>query len=141
MAIIDLTYAYCWALDEHRWDGLDTVFTEDATAELGSPLLTGREEIKRRVEAALSPLDDSQHMVTNHVVIFTRHDGGAGDTATSRCYLQAQHVRRRLEGGSNFVIGGRYEDEAVRTPQGWRLRHRRLIVMWREGNPAVLHPR
>ncbi len=133
-AIADLTIAYCWALDTHRWDDLDDVFSADATAELASPTLYGVDAIKARVALALVPLDESQHMVTNHQIVID------GDHATCRCYLHAQHVRRGVDGGDNFVIGGRYEDRMVRTGEGWRISHRRLVSMWREGNLAVLHP-
>lgn len=134
LAITDLTIAYCWALDTKDWDGLDRVFAVDVTAELASPLLHGVEAIKARVARALEPLDDSQHIVTNHQIVID------GDQASCRCYLHAQHVRRGVEGGDNYVIGGRYEDTMVRTPDGWRIAHRRLVSMWREGNVAVLHP-
>lgn len=133
-AIIDLTIAYCWALDTRQWDALDDVFATDVTAELAAPLMHGVEAIKARVARALVPLDDSQHMVTNHQIVID------GDRATCRCYLHAQHVRNGVEGGDNFVIGGRYEDTMVRTASGWRISHRRLVSMWREGNPAVLLP-
>ena len=130
--VVDVTIAYCWALDTHDWAGLEDVFLPGATAELSSPLLEGVEAIKTRVATALTHLDDSQHLVANHQVVID------GDTATSRCYLQAQHVRRGVEGGDNLLIGGRYEDQLVRTPAGWRIKHRRLVIMWREGNPAVM---
>lgn len=133
-AITDLTIAYCWALDRHAWDELDDVFSCDFTAELASPTLRGVEAIKARVAQALEPLDDSQHMVTNHQIVI------AGDTATCRCYLQAQHVRRDVDGGDNFMVAGRYEDTLVRTADGWRINHRRLVSMWRQGNPVVLRP-
>jgi 3-phenylpropionate/cinnamic acid dioxygenase small subunit len=135
LAINDLLVRYAWAIDTKDWDALDDVFTADVTAELASPLLSGREAIASRIKLALEPLDDSQHMVTNHQVTIAPD----GNSATCRCYLQAQHVRRVPDGGHNFIIGGRYEDTVVRTPQGWRIDFRRLVVMWREGNPEVLH--
>jgi hypothetical protein len=131
VAIVDVTIAYCWALDTHDWDALDYVFLPDATASLAEEL-EGRDAIKKRIRRALDPLDDSQHMVSNHDV---RVDG---DTATCRCYLQAQHVRRAANGGPNFIIGGRYEDRLVRTTAGWRIAHRALTMMWAEGNPVVV---
>ena len=134
LAITDLTIAYCWALDTRDWDRLDDVFSADVTAELASPTLVGVEAIKARIKLALVPLDDSQHIVANHQIVIE------GDQATCRCYLHAQHVRRGVEGGDNLVIGGRYEDTMVRTADGWRINHRRLVMMWREGNEAVLHP-
>jgi hypothetical protein len=131
-AIVDLTIAYCWALDEHDWPALHRVFLPDARAELGFPEVTGIDAIVGIVSGVLTPLDTSQHMVTNHQV---RIDG---DTATSRCYFHAQHVRRAAAEGPNFIVAGRYEDDLVRTADGWRIARRRLVPMWREGNPGVV---
>jgi hypothetical protein len=131
-AIVDLTIAYSYALDDRRFDDLDDVFVADATAELGWPL-QGRQAIKDRVRDALVPLDASQHLVATHRVQLD------GDQATGRCYLQAQHVRAGAAGGSQFMVGGCYEDRYVRTPDGWRIAHRALVVLWTDGNPAVLN--
>jgi len=129
-AVIDVTVAYTWALDGKDFEALRDVFLPDATAELGRHL-EGIDAIIERIAGALGPLDDSQHLIGNHQV---RLDG---DQATCRCYLQAQHVRAAAEGGPNFIIAGRYEDRLRRTPAGWRIAHRSLIPMWRDGNPAV----
>lgn len=134
--IIDLTHSYCWALDTHRWDELDDVFLAEATAILGSRVLEGVQAIKERVARALSPLDDSQHMVSTHQVLVD------GDSATSRCYFHAQHVRSAVRNagthGPNYVVAGRYEDRVVRTDAGWRIAHRELVTMWTDGNVAVV---
>ena len=130
MEIVELTAKYCWALDTCSYDALDDVFTADATADLFEDLV-GRDAIKARIKRALEPLDGTQHMVSNHVVTITN------DTATCRCYLQSQHVRKQESGGSNFIVAGRYEDTLRRTPDGWRITHRVLTTMWTDGNPAV----
>jgi hypothetical protein len=130
-ALADLTIAYSYALDDRRFDDLDDVFLPDATAELGW-LLDGRAAIKARIRDALEPLDASQHLVATHQVQLD------GDRATGRCYLQAQHVKRGVDGGSLFVVGGRYDDRYVRTADGWRIAHRTLVVLWTDGNPAVM---
>jgi hypothetical protein len=129
-AITDVTIRYCWALDTKDWAVLDTVFTEDANGDLLEDVV-GRVAIKKRVETALSHMDETQHLISNHQIVVQ------GDTATCRCYLQAQHVRKAAHGGPNFIIAGRYEDELKRTPEGWRISFRRLVVMWTDGNPAV----
>lgn len=132
-AITDVAIRYTWALDENDWASLDDVFLPEATAVLGGgPELVGREAIVERCRQALAPLDDSQHLVGNHQVTVD------GDTARHRCYLHAQHIRQVDEGGSHYVVAGRYEDRLVRTPDGWRIAHRELIVMWTEGNLAVI---
>lgn len=131
-AIVELTHRYCWSLDSKDWAGLDTVFLADATAELRSPLLEGRDAIRARISRAIEPLDATQHTVTNHMVTVD------GDRATCRCYLHSQHVRAAAEGSPLYVIAGRYEDELVRTDDGWRISFRRLVVVWSEGNLDVV---
>ena len=131
-AVVDLTVAYCWAIDRHEFEELRTVFLPDATARLGDVECDGIDAIIARISGALTPLDDSQHIIANHEVHVD------GDRATSRCYLHAQHVRRAADGGPNFVVAGRYEDELVRTPAGWRIARRVLTSMWTEGNTAVV---
>lgn len=130
-AIVDVTLAYAWALDSRNWDGLDAVFTEDATADLLGTHSDGRVAITERISTALARFDSTQHIVTNHQVAV------AGDAATCRSYLQAQHVRKGTPGGENFMIAGRYEDELTRTPAGWRITHRVLTELWQDGNPAT----
>jgi SnoaL-like domain len=134
LAIIEVTHRYCWALDSKNWPLLDDVFCADATAELRSPLLQGRDAIRDRIAGAIIPLDATHHMVTNHLVEVS------GDRATCRCYLHSQHVRNDAVGGVNYVIAGRYEDELVRTADGWRVSFRRLVVVWTDGNLAVVRP-
>lgn len=129
--ITQLTIDYCWALDTGRWDDLRSVFTADATADLGRGGQSGIDEIIQRVSSALGPLDDSQHMVSNHQISID------GTTATGRCYLQAQHIRRGTPGGELYMVAGRYEDRYVKTEAGWRITYRRIVNMWTEGNEAV----
>ena len=126
-AIIDLTVAYCWALDTADWGRLAEVFVPDATANLGGSDHDGLPDIVGRITTALGRYSDSQHMVTNHEVEVD------GDEATCRCYLQAQHVHGDPLDGRNYAVGGRYEDRLVRTADGWRIAHRDLIVMWTAG--------
>ncbi len=135
MAITDLTIEYTWALDRREFDRLHNVFLPDATFNVAGLPLTGIDAIIGKVSGSLNPLDDSQHLISNHQIQVD------GDRATSRCYLQAQHVRKAAEGGPNFIFAGRYEDDLVRTAVGWRIAKRSLIQMWTEGNPAVTRPK
>ena len=136
--ILELVTRYCWALDTKDWKLLDDVFVADATADLAGPSpLAGLDSIRNRIRTALEHLDVSQHLVGSHEVSVD------GDLATHRCYLQAQHVRRDASAeasgdGINYIVGGRYEDRLARTDGGWRIVHRTLVVMWTDGNPAVV---
>lgn len=131
--IVQVVTRYCRALDTKDWALLDDVFVVDATADLAGPsTLVGVDAIRTRITSALEMLDDSQHLVGNHDVVVD------GDEATHRCYLQAQHVRRAASGGPHYIVAGRYEDRFARTDVGWRIVHRTLVVMWIEGNLAVV---
>ena len=132
-AIIDLTINYCWTIDTHDWETLREIFLPNATALLGDER-DGIDSIIARISGALSPLDASQHIVANHQV------GVSGDTATSRCYFQAQHVRRSADGGANYIVAGRYQDRLVRTDAAWRIERRELYVDWTDGNVKVVRP-
>ena len=136
LEIIELTHRYCWALDSKAWELLDDVFVPDATAELRSAPLIGRDAIRDRIRNAISKLDATQHTVSNHLV--TVGIDGDDDRASSRTYLHSQHLRTGVEGGELYVIAGRYEDELVRTPDGWRIQFRRLVTVWSEGNLDVI---
>jgi hypothetical protein len=131
-AIIDIAVAYTWALDTKQLAELRSVFTADATADLNGVACAGVDAIIARIERPLSRLDATQHLVGNHQVQID------GDTATHRCHLQSQHVKRGTAGGDNFLIGGVYEDRLARTPDGWRITHRTLTPVWTDGNPAVV---
>jgi ketosteroid isomerase-like protein len=129
--IIDLAVRYAWSLDSKDVDGLRDVFTPDATAMLRGVECRGVDQIIARIGGSILRLDCTQHLISNHQVVVD------GDTATHRCQLQSQHVRAAAEGGSNFIVGGYYEDRLVRTPDGWRITHRLMQQTWTEGNPAV----
>jgi len=133
-AIRDLAVRYCWALDSLDRTAFEQLFTTDPTASLGGGLQEGLDAIWERIHRTLAPLSLSQHIVGSHLVQLS------DDTASHRCYVHAQHVRPGLPDGDQFVVAGSYLDDCVRTPDGWRIRHRALKVLWTSGNPAVIAP-
>ncbi|OBI44065.1 nuclear transport factor 2 family protein [Mycobacterium sp. E796] len=134
LAIHDALFRYAHALDDRDSQLLRTCFTEDAVCEVGATL-TGIDSIIAFAEGVLSGFDVTQHLIANPRCMID------GDRAESVCDLQAQHIARGAPAGERYVIGGRYEDSLVRTPEGWRIAHRRLRVTWSEGNPAPLTSR
>jgi ketosteroid isomerase-like protein len=131
--IDDVLYRYAQSLDSHDWDRLRTVFTQDAVAdflELGG-VNEGIDAIVGLISGVLSGLDASQHLIGCPLATVD------GDTATASCYLQAQHVFRGAPGGDHYLVGGTYVDQLVRTPEGWRIKHRTLHATWMDGNPEV----
>lgn len=132
--IIDLTHTYCWALDSKDFALLDDVFLPDARGDMRTKtILEGREAIVSRISAAINLFDATQHLVGNHRIDVADD----GDHATCRTYLQSMHVKYGAESGENYLIGGHYEDELVRTADGWRIAFRRLVSVWTDGNVEI----
>ena len=122
----------CW--DHGPRERLDTVLTEDAVCDYMTVIVEGLPAIVEKVTNALGPLDASQHIISNQQVTID------GDTATCRCYLHAQHTLRGTEGGDNFIIAGRYDDELVRTPDGGVSHSEINKRLDRSCNPGVRRP-
>lgn len=131
--INDLLIRYAVSLDSRDWAQLATCFTEDAVAEYGelAGRNDGRDEIVAACRHALEGLDASQHIVGNFVI------AADGDAATATCYLHAQHYLVSANGNNTFVVGGTYHDRLIRSPEGWRITHRRLEVTWTDGNAGI----
>ncbi|MBO00628.1 MAG: hypothetical protein CL438_08220 [Acidimicrobiaceae bacterium] len=130
--IVDLTIAYTWIIDHGPRENLREIFTENAVFIIDTRHLNGIDEIRGKIERTLGGLSSSQHIVSNHQVSID------GDTATSRCYLHAQHTLTGTEGGDNYVMAGRYIDKLVRVDSEWRIAERQLMLDWTEGNNRVL---
>ena len=118
--------------DARDWAGHAACFVPDAHYTHPKGEIVGVDGIVARSQAALTPLDSTQHLVGSvHVVV-------QGDTAESTAYFVAQHVREAAEGGRLYVIAGTYRDEFVRLDGAWRISHRRQTYSWRDGNPDVI---
>jgi hypothetical protein len=130
-----LKYLYCkyndggWAGQpvSHQGPSAD-LFTEDAIWD-GRPAAyaEGREEI-RKLFATFAVLPMAYHAVTNPIIEIE------GDQAKGHWHLVGGGVG--LTNVSTIGFGG-YEDEYVRTAQGWRIKSMRVIwgrrMMFQEG--------
>lgn len=124
---------YATALDRRDWPLLRRCFRPDVVAEYeGIGTLDGYEAVEDVCRRALEPLGASQHLLGNHDVDLD------GDVAHCSTYFQAQHVRPGTPGGDLYVVAGTYTDRMERGDDGWRIAHRRLDVVWTDGNSAVL---
>jgi hypothetical protein len=135
-AIIDLAVTYAIAIDTRDWNLLSTVFVPGAIAEYrGYGYSEGYEAIEQTCRDAVAGLVSTQHLLGNHLVTFETND-----RATSICYVQATHVAPPRGGGSMYTVGGRYDDDLVRTKLGWQFARRTLTIVWSTGDPAITQP-
>jgi hypothetical protein len=117
--IQQLLIDYSTAIDNRRFDDLDRVFTPDAYIDyraMGG--IDGRfPEVKAWLAQVLPNFPAYAHMLGNFDV---RIDG---DAASSRTICFNPMV---LGGDQNQILycGLWYDDEFIRTPEGWRMSHR-----------------
>lgn len=132
-AVINVVNLYPIAVDTQQWALLDRVFTPDATTDFGGgAAFSGLRAIKHTFDAIHAPFDATQHVTTNHQVVIE------GDRASCLSYVHGRFIRLGVEGGTMFESTGWYDDELVRTADGWRIQTRNCRTVWAGGNPAVL---
>jgi 3-phenylpropionate/cinnamic acid dioxygenase small subunit len=137
--IRDLLYRYARAIDFRDFELLRRVFTPDAEIHYNferGARLTFRDALEW-LPKALEIFAATQHVISNPLIEVD------GDAARSTCYLTSTHVQIRLDGSSAQIVeGGVYSDTHVRTPEGWRIRTRRLDRIYVSGEylwPEQVH--
>ncbi|MEU7814015.1 nuclear transport factor 2 family protein [Pseudonocardia sp. NPDC049154] len=103
-------------IDARDWPGLAAVFTDDAVFEItvkGTLVLRGLDAIRAHMDST-----DAHPLA--HLMVNIRVAGGDPVRLHSR-------VLGILPG--RLVGSGSYVDEVVRTPAGWRIRHRRFTML------------
>lgn len=121
--ITDLIYHLYACMDEHRFEELDALFTEDATATTPGGTVQGRTLVIAQATRNHKDYDRLHHVITNVLVDL------AGDRATVRANLVATFVRDARQ--PEFAIGGVCRLRAQRTAQGWRLAGIEITPVWR----------
>jgi hypothetical protein len=130
--IRDLQNRYSYSIDSGEYDNLDDVFLPNVVADYGAAGLTNSlDDVKNTIRGALEPLSAVQHVNGNQ---WAEIDG---DAACAGCYFQVHMYREGTQGGEHFEMGGRYDDELVRTADGWRFAKRAITLLWSDGNPDV----
>jgi SnoaL-like domain len=134
--IIEIINLYALAIDAQRWDLFDRIFTPDCAVDYGSAARwQGLEVFKQDFAAFHAPFDATQHMMANHQV---RIEGDRAWALTYGSWRLVRHAAADLGTGGPLWDGtGWYDDELVRSPQGWRIANRMCKVVWFTGNDTV----
>ncbi len=110
------------AMDERDWEALRGILLPDATADLGTGALVGRESMVSVIRRFLDACGPTQHLLGN-VLIDLR-----GDEATSRCYVSDLHKGAGGKSELTFSTLGDYHDRWRRVDGVWRLSHRSKLT-------------
>ena len=129
--IRELQNHYSYSIDFGKYDNLDGMFTHNATYNFVTGSTDNIEALKKTIRDALSPLTTSQHINNNQWAEIE------GDLAKAGCYFTVHMYKEGLTDGEHFEMGGRYDDELVRTADGWRFSKRTISILWSDGNPKV----
>ena len=130
LELVDLMVRYSHAVDTRSFGDFDHIFTEDAVIDytaFGGPRGTV-DEIKTYLTETLAPFPTFQHLVANPLLVID------GDVASGRtmCFNPMGVARPEGESGEPrmFFCGLWYEDQFVRTGDGWRIRERFEVKSW-----------
>ena len=129
--IRELQNRYSYSIDSGQYDNLDVMFTADAIYDFCTGSTDNIEALRKTIQDALQPLTTSQHINGNQWAEIE------GDRATAGCYFTVQMYKEGLVDGEHFEMGGRYDDELLRTPDGWRFTRRTITILWSDGNRKV----
>lgn len=124
---------YATALDTHRYDLFERVFTEDARADFGgAAAFEGRETLVEAFKAIHAPFHSTQHITSGHSVTVE------ADTACCLSYVHA-YFTRHIDGvHCVFDSSGWYDDQLVRQIDGWRIRNRVSRMVTANGDRRVM---
>jgi 3-phenylpropionate/cinnamic acid dioxygenase small subunit len=120
--ISDLLIRYATGIDRRDWDLFRTVFTPDCQLDYGQiGVWDGVEAVTEFMDVVHAGLGYLMHRITNQVIDVR------GDRAVTRCYVDAWIMAADNASGVNAT--GFYDDEIVRTDDGWRIARRKFTTV------------
>jgi SnoaL-like domain len=138
-ALMELLAKYASIPDEKNFDGVFDVFADSVRWDFesignGPPSMVTPADIKAWLLPGFTGFAATHHAITGHRISVD------GDHATIRAHIHAEHwIDPALagDGPTCWVAVGFYDDEAVRTIDGWRISGVRLTVTHSTGIEVV----
>ena len=139
LALADLVHLYAAVVDDRRFEDAVELFTDTAELLLPDPPRelepvrkhSGRAGV-RNAMAALAGVERTEHAIVGEVYAATPEP----DYALGRITCVAHHWSRRDGEVTDLVWHLRYDDEYLRTPSGWRIHGRALVINAIESRPV-----
>lgn len=118
--ITDVLLRYATGIDRRDWELFRTCFTADVVADYeGIATWRGVDEITAFMAEVHAGMGHTLHSLSN-MAIDVR-----GDTATARTYVDNTNMMPDGRSGTHAI--GYYDDELVRTDDGWRIARRHFV--------------
>ena len=136
-AIGDRVNRYALAIDTRDWVMLRTCFTDEIEVQMDwweprGPRTTRADDFVAGVKQ-LAGFRATQHISSNHVIEID------GDSARCLSYLHGMHYLPNDQGANYFLLGGYYENDLLRTDDGWKIRRCKLNATWQAGSRHVFN--
>lgn len=117
--ISDLLVRYATGIDRRDWPLFRTVFTDDCELDYGEiGTWQGVDAVTEFMDHTHAMAGHTLHRLTNQAITLD------GDKATARTYIDAVIMFGDNQSGVN--AWGFYDDEIVRSADGWRIARRRF---------------
>jgi 3-phenylpropionate/cinnamic acid dioxygenase small subunit len=118
--ISDLLVRYATGIDRHDWLLFRTVFTDDCHLDYGEiGIWNGVDAVTEFMQTSHQGVQ-TLHRMSNQAIVVN------GDSAVARTYVDMVMVGA---GASGVNAIGYYDDEIVRTDDGWRIASRRFTSL------------
>ena len=130
LEIDDLLIRYTQAIDQKDWTLLDTCFVPDAELDYTSAggIAGDYPKVRAWLEQAMAPFPTTVHYITNTRLLLD------GDRATARTAVYNPMIFLKSDGTPHqFNVGAYYNDELVRTADGWKIAKRTEETAFMEG--------
>ena len=121
--IAEVLIRYATGIDFKDWALLRSCWTEDVDVDYGEVgRYSGADAITGLMEQLHSAMGPTYHRLTNFAIALD------GDRATARSYVHAVLQAIPDDAASWVEALGHYDDEFVRTPDGWRIARRTTSI-------------
>lgn len=137
--IVRLRYEYALGIDTRDWTLYRSIFSDvihmDFSSYSGQPAADMPADTwVDSCKVLFTGLDATQHVMTNPVVDIDP----SGQVARLRMYMKAEHFLQHDGGSPDYALGGYYDDQVVKTEEGWRITGVTLNVFWNRGNRNIM---
>ncbi|MCV7402778.1 nuclear transport factor 2 family protein [Mycobacterium fragae] len=120
--ITEVLLRYATGIDRRDWALFRNVFTDDCELDYGEiGVWKGVDAVTEFMQQAHALAGHTMHRLTNQVITLD------GDEAQARTYVDALIMVGDNKSGVNGI--GYYDDDLVRTDDGWRIARRRFTAV------------
>jgi len=132
--ILETMYTYTRHADRLDWDGMVAMFTDDCVVSYieGEPPMVGRAALHEMLSIYLPNTVSSIHYLSNSQVLFD-----SDDVATVHTYMYSWQRYKPYPVMADCHRYGQYEIRMVRTQDGWRFTHMRLLSHGEYGGARI----